>query len=185
MQLQCDKLVANGPLSHFLLNTLPKELNFDGFIISDYDQLTRTRNRNCQRVSKLWATPTKLHQCARCRYQLGHDSRQVYFLNYIDVVKFSIENKTLSTVRLNDAVARILSLKMALGLVKGQSENFLLGCQLHLFDVVLLHVLFPALLHLVDPDFDEVPQAVVVEFQLCTLASPSPAGSSWRTAIRR
>ena len=60
------------------------------------------------------------------------------YIDYIDAAKFSIENKTLATVRLNDAVARILSLKMALGLVKGQSENFLLGRQVHLFDVVLL-----------------------------------------------
>jgi beta-glucosidase-like glycosyl hydrolase len=38
--------------------------------------------------------------------------------NYFDGIQFSLKNNTLTMDRLNDAVARILSVKLALGIAK-------------------------------------------------------------------
>ena len=42
---------------------------------------------------------------------------------YFDVLKNAIQNKTVTEERLNDAVARILSVKLAIGLVESTGGN--------------------------------------------------------------
>ena len=43
-------------------------------------------------------------------------------INYINYVKMGIQNNTISMDRLNDAVARILSVKLALGMVESSNS---------------------------------------------------------------
>ena len=112
-------------LSPFLLNTLRNDLNFDGFVISDYDELNRIKD---QKLPTSFQTMDDLNQTASSILNAGIDMVMIPafhgrsdFLDYIDAVKFSIQNRTLSTKRLTDAVARILSVKMGLGLVTQQS----------------------------------------------------------------
>ena len=45
------------------------------------------------------------------------------FIDYIDNVKMALTNKTISMDRLQDAVARIISVKLALGVAKLQSPS--------------------------------------------------------------
>lgn len=42
-------------------------------------------------------------------------------LRYIDFVKMGLQNNTIQMDRLNDAVARILSVKLAMGLIDSSS----------------------------------------------------------------
>ena len=43
-------------------------------------------------------------------------------INYINYVKMGLDNNTISMDRLNDAVARILSVKLALGMVESSNS---------------------------------------------------------------
>ena len=84
-------------LSPFLLNTLRKELNFDGFIMGDYDQLIRIKG---QKLPTSFQTMDDTNQNTTSVFNAGIEMAIIpgksHFLDYIDAVKFSIKKKTLS-----------------------------------------------------------------------------------------
>ena len=111
-------------LSPMLNTLLRRKLNFDGFVISDYDELTRVKDQ--QEPTSL-QTFHNLNDTVPQIFNSGIDmmmfsSRKIYD-DYIEGMKQGLKNSTVLLDRLNDAVARIISVKLALGIAKQKSKT--------------------------------------------------------------
>ena len=108
-----------------LLNThLRDKLNFDGFVIGDYNELDKVQDQTLPTdIQKIDA----IDDAAATVLNAGTDMMMIPdrddFLGYIDGVKSSLGNHTLNIDRLQDAVAKIISVKLALGVAKLQSPS--------------------------------------------------------------
>eukprot|EP00919_Chromeraceae_sp_WS-2016_P063742 GHVR01150868.1.p1 GENE.GHVR01150868.1~~GHVR01150868.1.p1 ORF type:complete len:199 (+),score=12.62 GHVR01150868.1:490-1086(+) len=107
-------------LSPSLQTILRQNLNFDGFVISDYDEL----NKNCDQGLPTDFQNMQLNESLSHMLAAGIDMFMIPgylgrkgITDYFEAFKVAISNKTVSNERINDAVARILSVKFALGLV--------------------------------------------------------------------
>lgn len=105
--------MAFSPMVSYLLR---QKLNFDGFIISDYDELQRVID---QQLPTDLQTFYAINESTSLIMNAGTDMMMIPskggFLDYIENTKMILENGTITLDRLNDAVARILSVKLALG----------------------------------------------------------------------
>lgn len=106
-------------ISPLLDGLLRRKYKFDGFVISDYDEIKRLKDQQ---------QPTNLntfndYNGSTClAINAGIDMVMIPsgkgFLNYVESIKIGLKNNTITMDRLNDAVARILSVKLALGVAK-------------------------------------------------------------------
>lgn len=98
---------------------LRQKLEFDGFVISDYDELNRVMD---QQLPTDFQKIKGLDESISSIFNSGIDMVMIPskkdFEGYIDYSKAAINNGTVTEERLNDAVARILSVKLALGIAK-------------------------------------------------------------------
>lgn len=109
--------VAIGPA----LNTiLRQKLGFDGFVISDYDEVERVKTQGLPTdLFIVNSTSESLTQIVNAGIDMlmlpGYNGLKA-ITDVIAGYKQAINvNKTISIERLNDAVARIISVKLALG----------------------------------------------------------------------
>lgn len=107
VKISCDKLEGeeNGESSFLLGRLLKDELGFDGVVIAD---LSSTEASEGERLKGITA----------CALNSGVDmlvqSQKVK--NVADIIVQNVENGTVSEARLDDAVSRVLRLKLRLGL---------------------------------------------------------------------
>ena len=115
-------------ISTMLTTNLRQDLGFDGFVISDYDELGRIIY---QHLPTSFQTMAGFNESAASAMNAGIDMMMIpgfqgeqNFKQYIDGLKDSLQAQTVTEERLNDAVARILSVKLAIGLVDtGSGSN--------------------------------------------------------------
>jgi beta-glucosidase len=98
---------------------LRQKLNFDGFVISDYDEMQRIINQqlptNFNIMNGSWDSVTTMLNAGIDMFMIP-GWRGVKAINdVINGMKFALKNGTINEDRLNDAVARIISVKLALG----------------------------------------------------------------------
>lgn len=107
-----------------LLNTvLRRKLSFDGFVISDYDDLFKIKD---QQLPTSFQTFNEVNSSVCQMLNAGVDmqmmsSRGGYEV-YAQAIKIGLKNNTITMDRLNDAVARIMAVKIALGVAKVKSN---------------------------------------------------------------
>ena len=114
-------------ISTMLTTNLRQDLGFDGFVISDYDELGRIIY---QHLPTSFQTMAGFNESAASAMNAGFDMMMIpgfqgeqNFKQYIDGLKDSLQTQTVTEERLNDAVARILSVKLAIGLVDSGSGS--------------------------------------------------------------
>ena len=114
-------------ISTLLPSILREKLKFDGFVISDYDELGRII---FQHLPTSFQTMKGINESVAAAMNAGIDMMMLppfegeknIFIHF-DSMKSALQNGVITEARLNDAVARILSVKMALGLVKDRNGN--------------------------------------------------------------
>lgn len=107
---------AISPSIGALLRT---KLNFDGFVISDYDEMQRIIDQqlptNFNIMNGTWDSVTTMMNAGIDMFMIPGWRGIKAVSDVVTGMKEAIKNGTLSIERLNDAVARILSVKLALG----------------------------------------------------------------------
>lgn len=98
---------------------LRDKLQFDGFVISDYDEMQRIINQqlptNFNIMNGTWDSVTTMMNAGIDMFMIPGWRGIKAVSDVIVGMKEAIKNGTLSIERLNDAVARIMSVKLALG----------------------------------------------------------------------
>ena len=106
-------------ISPSLGTLLRNKLNFDGFVISDYDEMERILNQqlptNFNIMNGTWDSVTTMMNAGVDMFMIPGWRGLKAVSDVVVGLKEAIKNGTLSIERLNDAVARILSVKLALG----------------------------------------------------------------------
>lgn len=106
--------LSSGP---YLKSLLRGDLGFDGFVISDYSEIDKLSGQYLPTSLEIM----KRNESVATMFAAGIDMFMIpdkgSMLDYISFVKMALQNNTLTMDRLNDAVARILSVKLALGVV--------------------------------------------------------------------
>lgn len=123
--VMCSYSAINGipmAVGGWLGNLLRYKLSFDGLVISDYDELHRIVE---QQLPTSFVNTTSLDTAYTAIMNAGIDMFMLpgyrgfrAVTEYIDQVKIALKNNTISITRLDDAVTRILSVKMAMGLTQ-------------------------------------------------------------------
>lgn len=97
---------------------LRQKLGFDGFVISDYDEMQRIIDQqlptNFNIMNGTWDSVTTMMNAGIDMFMIPGWRGIKAVSDVIVGMKEAIKNGTLSIERLNDAVARILSVKLAL-----------------------------------------------------------------------
>lgn len=110
-------------LSPLLGTVLRRQLNFDGFVISDYDDLSKVKD---QQLPTSFQTFNEANSSVCQMLNAGIDmmmmSSRAGYETYSTGIKIGLKNNTITMDRLNDAVARILAVKIALGVAKVKSN---------------------------------------------------------------
>ncbi len=128
--MAANGFLLNGVLKEGLLDGKP----FHGFVISDYDELGKMA------TGKWPTTPITMEQYDAIVMVVnsGVDMAMLSPYNgnipisyYQEVLKTATLNNDITISRINDAVRRILGVKMALGLIKPKSSAFYLDDYLY------------------------------------------------------
>lgn len=102
----------------YLNSILKGDLNFDGFVISDYSEIEKL---SAQYLPTSLETMRK-NESVATMLAAGIDMFMIpvksSMLDYIDAIKTGLERDTVSMERLNDAVARVISVKLGLGMIE-------------------------------------------------------------------
>ena len=98
---------------------LRQKLKFDGFVISDYDEMQRVMDQGLPTNFNIMKSPcdsvTTMLNAGMDMFMLpGWRGMQAVY-DVIDGLKNAYNNKTITEDRLNDAVARIVAVKLVLG----------------------------------------------------------------------
>ena len=111
-------------LSPMLNSILKQKLSFDGFVISDYDELNRVIDQQLPTdFQKFYALNESLTQVINSGVDMMMIPSRSDYLDYIDNLKMALQNNTVTMDRLNDAVAKIISVKLALGVAYTTSQR--------------------------------------------------------------
>ena len=98
---------------------LRQKLNFDGFVISDYDEMQRIINQqlptNFNIMNGTWDSVTTMLNAGIDMFMIPGWRGTKAVNDVINGMKFALKNGTINEDRINDAVARIISVKLALG----------------------------------------------------------------------
>jgi beta-glucosidase len=105
---------------------LRQTLKFDGFVISDYDEMQRIITQklptNFNIMNASWDSVTTMLNAGVDMFMIP-GWRGVGAVNdVINGFKIAFKNKTITEDRINDAVARIIAVKLALGAAKKVSQ---------------------------------------------------------------
>ena len=111
-------------ISPLLSTVLRNTLKFDGFVISDYMEIDKLID---QQLPTDFQKFEEVDEAIATTMNAGVDMMMIPskgdFQDYIEGVKSALNNHTLPMDRLNDAVARIISVKLALGVAKLQQPE--------------------------------------------------------------
>ena len=112
------------------INTILRQnLGFDGFVISDYDEMQRIINQqlptNFNIMNGTWDSVTTMMNAGIDMFMIPGWRGLAAVNDVIIGMKEALKNGTLSVERLNDAVARIISVKLALGVTKEVKSSLL------------------------------------------------------------
>lgn len=107
---------AIGPAIQTILR---QKLQFDGFVISDYDEMQRIINQkmptNFNIMNGSWDSVSTMFNAGMDMIMIPGYRGTGAISDVISGFKNALKNKTITEDRLNDAVARIISVKLALG----------------------------------------------------------------------
>jgi beta-glucosidase-like glycosyl hydrolase len=110
---------AIGPAISTILR---QKLKFDGFVISDYDEMQRIINQqlptNFNIMNGSWDSVTTMLNAGIDMFMIPGWRGPKAITDVIVGMKEALKNKTIDEDRLNDAVARIISVKLAMGVAK-------------------------------------------------------------------
>jgi beta-glucosidase len=106
-------------ISTMIGSVLRRRLKFDGFVISDYDEL---RQLIGQQLPTSFQSFNDVNETTCQVINSGVDMMMVSnhreVQQYSESIKTGVKSGMITMDRLNDAVARILSVKLALGIAK-------------------------------------------------------------------
>lgn len=107
-----------------MLNTLLRQnLSFDGLVISDYSELYKVIYQqlptDLQKFQNIDEAVAQLMMAGIDMIMIGDKGA---CNDYSEGIKKSLEKNTITMDRLNDAVARILAVKLALGIAQKTSS---------------------------------------------------------------
>ena len=107
---------AIGPQIQTILR---QTLKFDGFVISDYDEMQRIINQkmptNFNIMNASWDSVSTMLNAGIDMFMIPGYRGTGAITDVITGFKNALKNKTITEDRINDAVARIISVKLALG----------------------------------------------------------------------
>ena len=107
---------AIGPAIQTILR---QKLQFDGFVISDYDEMQRIIGQkmptNFNIMNASWDSVSTMLNAGVDMFMIPGYRGTGAISDVIIGFKNGLKNKTITEDRLNDAVARIISVKLALG----------------------------------------------------------------------
>ena len=107
---------AIGPQINTILR---QKLGFDGFVISDYDEMQRVIDQGLPTNFNIMKSPsdsvTTMLNAGMDMFMLPGWRGMGAVYDVINGLKDAYNNKTISEERLNDAIARIVSVKLVLG----------------------------------------------------------------------
>jgi len=113
-------------ISHFALTKILRgELEFDGFVISDYDEVTKIL---AQKQPTSFITITNPTEAVAAMLNAGIDMFMLGFSIqkmdlFANAIKEGLQKKHITMDRVNEAVRRILAVKLASGLVALKNSN--------------------------------------------------------------
>ena len=122
-------------ISPMIPDIMRNKLKFDGFVISDYDELGRIV---FQHLPTSFQTMKGINESVAMAINAGIDMMMIPPWNgeqnivvTMGAIKEALENNAITEERLNDAIARILSVKISMGLVsskiKGEEKMTIVG----------------------------------------------------------
>jgi len=107
---------AIGPAIQTILR---QKLQFDGFVISDYDEMQRIINQgfptNFNIMNASWDSVSTMLNAGVDMFMIPGYRGTGAISDVINGFKTALKNKTITEDRINDAVARIISVKLVLG----------------------------------------------------------------------
>ncbi len=110
---------AIGPAINTILR---QKLGFDGFVISDYDEMQRIMDQqlptNFNIMNGTWDSVTTMLNAGVDMFMIPGWRGTKAISDVIVGYKEAFANGTINEDRLNDAVARILAVKLVLGVAK-------------------------------------------------------------------
>jgi beta-glucosidase len=118
--------VGNAMNGGLLMGKLKNEMEFDGFVISDYSEVGKTQN---QGLPTTWIKFPNTYQATCMLVSGGIDMMMLpgydkSSLNqYFNDLKKCVQDKTVSQQRIDDAVVRILSVKFSMGLISKNLDD--------------------------------------------------------------
>ena len=109
--------LLEGVLKDGIYNNKP----FNGFIISDYDEIGKMAGQQWPTSNIKMTNEEALIQMINSGIDMGMLASTNWWLNpswFRDTIKNAVNDDEISIDRINDAVTRILGVKMAMGLIK-------------------------------------------------------------------